>query len=584
MAIAGGGAAVELRRREAAGSGPSGLPQWLARVYAARRVTRDQELDYALKGLARPGELSGLEQALDILMEAVMADARITFVGDFDADGATSCALGVGALRAMGAGQVDYLVPNRFDFGYGLSPEIVGKAAGESEPDVIITVDNGIGSHAGVLAAQQLGITTIITDHHLPGETLPQADAIVNPNNPGDGFPSKCLAGVGVIFYVMTALRSRLRADGWFRESGIAEPNLAEYLDLVALGTVADMVTLDRNNRILVSQGLARIRGGRARPGIRALLEVAGKDPANLGSRDLGFSIAPRLNAAGRLEDMTEGIECLMTDDMDYARRLARQLDETNQRRREMQSDMVQQAEEAVARMHLEASPDGVALYDESWHQGIVGLIASRVTELTRRPAIAFAPAGEAELKGSARSVSGVHIRDVLAAMDVEHEGLIERFGGHAMAAGLSIRPDRFERFQGLFGEYVGRFAGEALDGPHVVYSDGPLAEDEIDVDNARLLQEHGPWGQGFPEPLFDDTFEVLERRIVGSGFVRYRLRLPDGRKVFTGICFKPPETETAASPPDRIHAAYRLSLNDYNGTLSAQLIVEYVWSVTGDR
>lgn len=569
--------AIELRRREAAPAGLTGLPEWLARVYAARGITRDRELDYGLKGLVRPGDLSGLDEALDILEEAVMADARITFVGDFDADGATSCALGVGALDRMGATQVDYLVPNRFDFGYGLSPEIVGVAAASSEPDVLITVDNGIGSHAGVSAAQQLGITTIVTDHHLPGESLPQADAIVNPNNHGDAFASKCLAGVGVIFYVMMALRGRLRDNGWFRDNDIPEPNLAEFLDLVALGTVADMVNLDRNNRILVAQGLARIRGGRTRPGIQALLEVAGKDPANLSSRDLGFSIAPRLNAAGRLEDMTVGIECLMTGDMDYARRLARELDEINRKRREMQTDMVDQAETAIAGMALDAAPDGIALFDETWHQGLVGLIASRVTEITQRPAIAFAPAGDAELKGSARSVSGVHIRDVLAAIDVEHGGVIERFGGHAMAAGLSIRPGKLEQFQALFGEYVARFGGDALSRTRVVYSDGSLGEDDINVDNARLLQEHGPWGQGFPEPLFDDTFEVLERRTVGNGCIRYRLRLPGGRRVFTGICFKPPAHETEAEPGPEIHAVYRLSLNDYNGRQSAQLIIEYV-------
>ncbi len=568
---------IELQRREAAPASLSGVPEWLARVYAARHVTRDRDLDYALKNLARPGDLSGLEAALDILEEAVMADAQITFVGDFDADGATSCALGVGALRGMGATRVDYLVPNRFDFGYGLSPEIVGVAAGSSEPDVLITVDNGIGSHAGVLAAQQLGITTIITDHHLPGESLPQADAIVNPNNHGDAFASKCLAGVGVIFYVMMALRGRLRAAGWFQQANVPEPNLAEYLDLVALGTVADMVTLDRNNRILVAQGLARIRGGRTRPGIHALLEVAGRDPANLGSRDLGFSVAPRLNAAGRLEDMTVGIECLMSEDMDHARRLAGELDDINRKRREMQSDMVQQAEQVVAAMSLESVPHGIALFDESWHQGLVGLIASRVTELTRRPAIAFAPAGDAELKGSARSVSGVHIRDVLAAIDVAHPEVIDRFGGHAMAAGLSLRPDRLETFQGLFGEYVGRFGGDTLSRTRVVYSDGPLEEADISVENARLLQEHGPWGQGFPEPLFDDTFEVLERRTVGSGFIRYRLRRPGGRKVITGICFNPPDSETMPDPPSGIHAVYRLSLNDYNGKQSAQLIIEYV-------
>lgn len=370
---------------------------------------------------------------------------------------------------------------------------------------------------------------------------------------------------------------TRLRDAGWFRESEMIEPNLAESLDLVAVGTVADMVTLDRNNRILVAQGLARIWNGRTRPGIRALLEAAGKEPANLSSRDLGFGVAPRLNAAGRLEDVTVGIECLLTDDMEDARQLAAQLDEINKKRREMQSDMVEQAEQAVAGMTLDTVPAGIALFDESSHQGIVGLITSRVTELTQRPAVAFAPTDKAELKGSARSVSGVHIRDVLAAIDVAHEDVIERFGGHAMAAGLSIRPAQLEQFQRLFDEYVGRFGGDALSRARVVYSDGPLGEDEINVENARLLQEHGPWGQGFPEPLFDDTFEVLERRTVGNGSIRYKLCLPGGRKVFTGICFNPPAEEAAGDPRREIHAVYRLSLNDYGGKQSAQLVIDYV-------
>jgi len=570
-------AGIEVRRREPGAVTLAGLPDWLSRIYAGRQISGDQELDYRLQRLARPEGLTGLDAALDILEEALLADARIVLVGDFDADGATSCALGVGALRQMGATQVDYLVPNRFDFGYGLSPEIVGVAAHTLEPDVIITVDNGIGSHAGVLAAQELGITTIVTDHHLPGATLPQADAIVNPNLQGDTFASKSLAGVGVIFYLMMALRSRLRGAGWFEQVDINEPNLAEYLDLVAVGTVADMVTLDRNNRILVAQGLARIRGGRTRPGIQALLEVAGRDPTHLSSRDLGFAVAPRLNAAGRLEDMTVGIECLLTGEMARARELAGQLDEINRKRREMQSEMVQQAEAAVAEMSLQTVPRGITLYDESWHQGLVGLIAGRVTERTRRPAIAFAPAGEAELKGSARSVNGIHVRDVLAAIDLDHEHIMDRFGGHAMAAGLSIRPENLEAFRNLFDEYVARLGGDVLEEHRVVYTDGALAESEITVANARLLQEHGPWGQGFPEPLFDDTFEVLERRPVGDGFIRYKLRLPGGSKVIPGICFNPPEEESAAEPPREIHVVFRLAVNEYGGTESAQLIIEHV-------
>jgi len=569
--------ALEVRRRQPGTARLPGLPDWLSRVYAGREVSREHDLDYRLQGLARPERLSGLSEAVDILEEAVMADARIVLVGDFDADGATSCAVGVGALRQMGASQVDYLVPNRFDFGYGLSPEIVGVAARDMRPDVIITVDNGIGSHAGVLAAQGLGITTLITDHHLPGETLPAADAIVNPNLPGDGFASKALAGVGVIFYVMMALRGRLRAAGWFEQESLQEPNLADYLDLVSLGTVADMVTLDRNNRILVAQGLARIRGGRGRPGIQALLEVAGKDPGALSSRDLGFAVAPRLNAAGRLEDMSVGIECLLSTDMGRARRLAGQLDDINKQRRVIQAEMQEQAEAAVAGMLLDTTPPGITLFDAGWHQGLVGLIAGRVTELSQRPVIAFAPAGDAELKGSARSVAGIHVRDVLAAIDLDHAGVIGRFGGHAMAAGLSIKPDNLDLFRELFAEYVARLGADALQAARLVHTDGALPESGINADNARLLREHGPWGQGFPEPLFDDTFEVLERKTVGRGFIRYKLRLPGGGKIIPGICFNPPERESAPEPRRQIHAVYRLALNDYAGTQSAQLIIEHV-------
>ncbi|MGA8259231.1 MAG: single-stranded-DNA-specific exonuclease RecJ [Arenicellales bacterium] len=568
---------VELRRRQVGGTGPSGLPEWLARVYAARQVSGDADLDYRLAHLIRPEGLSGLSEALDILEEAVVAGARIMFVGDFDADGATSCALGVGALRQMGASQVDYLVPNRFEFGYGLSPEIVGVAAAQ-QPDVLITVDNGIGSHAGVFAAQQLGITTIITDHHLPGESLPQADAIVNPNCPGDAFRSKSLAGVGVIFYVMLALRGRLRESGWFDQAAVPEPRLADYLDLVALGTVADLVPLDRNNRILVSQGLSRIRAGRARPGIQALAEVAGREPSRLTSRDLGFGVAPRLNAAGRLEDMTVGIECLLAADPEHARRLAAQLDEINKKRREIQSDMARQAEEAVSALALDAIPSGITLFDRSWHQGLVGLIAGRVSELTQRPVIAFAPASETELKGSARSISGIHIRDLLAAINVAHADVIEKFGGHAMAAGLSVRPENLDRFRELFDHLVGELGANVLNETRVIDTDGPLDEEELTLDNARLLQMHGPWGQGFPEPLFDDTFEVLERSPVGSGFMRYRLRKPGGRRVVAGICFDPPREETIPGDRSEIHAAYRLAVNDYGGRLSVQLILEHIF------
>jgi single-stranded-DNA-specific exonuclease len=421
----------------------------LRRVYAARQIDGMDELDNSLEYLQRPAGLLGIGAAVDILHDALEKRERLLVVGDFDADGATSSALMVSGLRAMGASNVDYLVPNRFDFGYGLTPEIVNVAV-ERSPDLIITVDNGISSLEGVEAARHRGIRVLITDHHLPGETLPDANAIVNPNQPADAFPSKALAGVGVAFYVMLALRTRLDSIGWFKRHAIAKPNLAAYLDLVALGTVADLVPLDRNNRILVQQGIQRIRAGRCCPGIRALLEIAGRDPRRLVAADLGFALGPRLNAAGRLDDMSEGIECLLCEDPQHARELALRLDSLNRERREIEAEMKQQAVRILERLHMDSQhlPLGLCLYNADWHQGVIGILASRIKEQFHRPVIVFAQAGDQQLKGSARSIPGLHIRDTLDAVAARHPELLQKFGGHAMAAGLSIREKQLPAFE----------------------------------------------------------------------------------------------------------------------------------------
>ncbi|MGB0763889.1 MAG: single-stranded-DNA-specific exonuclease RecJ, partial [Luminiphilus sp.] len=419
----------------------SQLPPLLQRIYANRGIAGPEETDLALSGLIPPGALKGAREAAELLADAIEGEARVVIVGDFDADGATSSALAVSVLREMGLREVSFLVPNRFEFGYGLSPEIVALAA-EREPDLIVTVDNGISSHAGVATAQGLGISVLITDHHLPGDELPMADVIVNPNQPGCTFPSKSLAGVGVMFYVLTALRAELRDRDWFQRSGIGVPNLGDVLDLVALGTVADVVPLDHNNRILVAAGLARIRAGRARPGIDALLEVAGREAEDLGSTDLGFVLGPRLNAAGRLDDMTVGVECLLAQSSFEARPMAQRLEDLNRERRDIEADM---QEEALAQLNqLELSEDSRAfalcVYNPAFHQGVVGIVASRLRERYHRPVIVFADAGQGELKGSGRSIEGVHIRDALDHVAATHPGLIAKFGGHAMAAGLSLQ------------------------------------------------------------------------------------------------------------------------------------------------
>jgi len=550
----------------------------LKRIYLSRSITSSKELELGLNQLIPPKKLAGIEDAVEILVEAISADASILIVGDFDADGATSCALGVLALRAMGARHVAYIVPNRFEFGYGLTPEIV-KLAAPAQPDLIITVDNGISSHEGIEEAASCGISVLVTDHHLPGKELPPADAIVNPNRPDDTFPSKALAGVGVIFYLMIALRSGLRDLGWFERMKIDPPNLAEYLDLVAVGTVADLVPLDHNNRILVAHGLKRITGGKSRPGINALLKVAGRDITRTVSSDLGFVVAPRLNAAGRLDDISTGIECLLSETPSQAKALAKQLDELNRNRREVEAGMQARAQEAVAKLDLENDDDrarGYCLFDKHWHHGVVGLVASRIKESTHRPVLALAPAGEEMIKGSARSIHGLHIRDLLETIATREEGLIDKFGGHAMAAGLSLKRSKLDQFTKIYEREI-EAALSTMDLDESILTDGELGVDEINLQLSEMLRSGGPWGMGFPEPLFHGRFRVTESRVVGEKHLKMTLSPEGSGKTVSGICFN------LVSPGDQppqlnlIRAIYRLDTNQFRGRQTLQLIIQSV-------
>ena len=559
------------------GSGvfPANMHPVLARIYQGRQVRLADELDHSLKRLEPPAGMKDMERAVALLEAALAVNRRLLVVADFDADGATSCALVVRALRALGAREVDYVVPNRFKYGYGLTPEIVALAA-QRRPDLLITVDNGVSSVEGVRAARQRGIEVIITDHHLPGAVLPEAAAIVNPNQPGDEFPSKHLAGVGVAFYLMLALRARLRDVGWFAKTHVAEPKLARLLDLVALGTVADVVPLDYNNRILVAQGLARINAGQACAGIEALAGVAGRASARLTATDLGFLIAPRLNAAGRLDDMSLGIECLLADDPQAAAQMAQQLDQLNRERRSIEHGMQKQADETVAALHLDGGlPHGLCLFDESWHQGVIGLLAARVKERVHRPVIAFAPGNADELKGSARSVAGVHIRDALDAIAGRHPDVLCKFGGHAMAAGLTLERRHLPAFRDAFAEEVRRWLNdEALQGK--IWSDGELAATDLNLDLAERLRAGGPWGQGFPEPVFDGDFDVVAERVVGEKHLKLSLRPPSTNKTVDAIAFNAvPNGEPLGCA--RIRAVYRLDVNDYQGARAVQMIIEYL-------
>lgn len=553
------------------------LPPLLRRIYLARQLTDPAELERGLAKLPSPWLLSGMEAMVGLLIDALQTQKHLLIVADFDADGATSCAVGMLGLKAMGAARVSYIAPNRFDYGYGLTPEIVQVAARQN-PDVLITVDNGISSLEGVKVAKSQGMQVLVTDHHLPGAELPQADAIVNPNLPGDEFPSKALAGVGVMFYALMALRARLRENGWFVRQGIAEPNLGQLLDLVALGTVADVVALDRVNRILVHQGLQRIRQGQARPGIAALLEVSGRKGAAVVAADLGFALGPRLNAAGRLEDMALGIECLLSENLEQARGMAVQLDQLNRDRREIEDQMRLDAFTILENLDANRRGKdlwGVCLFDSSWHQGVIGILASRVKDRLHRPVIAFAPAGSGEVKGSARSIPGVHIRDVLSDIAAAYPGLLKRFGGHAMAAGLSLDKDAYHAFAKVFNVEVGRRM-QGMDLAHTLHSDGELDAEELRLESAELLQQGGPWGQGFPEPVFDGVFEVVQARVVGEKHLKLVLRTPDQLRMIDGIAFFVDNPEIWLGYR-RLRLAYKLDVNEFRDNRTVQLRVEYM-------
>lgn len=568
-------------RRRTAGISPAlqaaAIPEVLKRVYASRGVQNPADLALTLDQLTPPTSLKGIQDAAELLADAIEGEARVLIVGDFDADGATSCAMAVSVLRQMGLSEVAYLVPNRFEFGYGLTPEIVEMAARQA-PDLLITVDNGISSIEGVAAAQGLGISVLITDHHLPGNTLPTADVIVNPNQPGCAFPSKSLAGVGVMFYVLTALRATLRQRNWFADRGIEPPNLGDALDLVALGTVADVVPLDRNNRILVAAGLARIRSGRARPGIEALFEVAGRDHRAATAGDLGFVVGPRLNAAGRLDDMSIGIECLLAESTQTARLHAQALHNLNRERRDIEQSMQQDALAKLEALDLsgEQLPYAMTLYDPSWHQGVIGILASRIRERIYRPTLVFADADEGMLKGSGRSIAGLHLRDVLDRVATRHPGLLEKFGGHAMAAGLSLAKADLDTFR----EALNSVVAETLNhqSPERIQdSDGALAAGEMNVELAEQLSAGGPWGQQFPEPLFDGRFSVKRHRIVGEKHLKLSLE-SDGKEI-EAIAFNVDAEQWQAQPLESMGALYRLDINDYRGDRTVQLVIDSFWA-----
>ena len=566
------------RRNPEAGAELAGadLHPLLARVYGGRGIRSADELDLALQRLLPPDYLLHVDRAASLLADALAEQRHMLIIGDFDADGATSTALAVSALREFGAQHVNYLVPNRFEYGYGLTPEIVALAARE-DPDLIITVDNGISSLEGVRAAREAGIATLITDHHLAGRELPAADVIVNPNQPGCRFPSKNLAGVGVIFYVMLSLRAELRRRGWFAHR--EEPNLGRYLDLVALGTVADVVPLDHNNRIMVAAGLARLRAGQGRTGIRALLEVAARPCRNLVASDLGFALGPRINAAGRLDDMSIGIECLLSEESGQARRLAATLEQLNKDRRTIEKGMQEEAVALLATLDIGGDGDppvAMTLYQGGWHQGVIGILASRIKDRLHRPTIAFADGDAGQIKGSARSIQGIHIRDILDAVATRHPGLIHKFGGHAMAAGLTIGRDHYPQFARAFVEEVGRHA-EDVHLQAVIESDGELNPEDFQLELATALRFAGPWGQHFPEPVFDGQFRVVSQRLVGEKHLKLVLSPPGGGQLLDAIAFNIDLDRWPDEQVGEVELAYRLDVNEFRGQRSVQLMVEHI-------
>ena len=564
-------------RREVTGASlSSDLHPVIDRIYRGRNIANLDDLENGLKGLTHFNVLKGMPQAAQILANAVVQNKRIIIVGDFDADGATSTSVCILALRAMGYQNVDFLVPNRFDFGYGLSVPIVDEAAKQGA-EVIVTVDNGMSCIDGVTHAKSLGMQVVVTDHHLPGDVLPPADAIVNPNQPGCEFPSKNLAGVGVAFYIMLALKAELQQQGHFEKAGLAPPNLASLLDIVAVGTVADVVVLDKNNRILVHQGLQRIRAGKCRPGIKALVEVANRDCAHLTSTDLGFVVGPRLNAAGRLDDMSQGIACLLEDETIQARMIAAELDALNKERREIETGMKAQAEIVLEQMALDEGdmPSALVVYREDFHQGVIGIVAGRLKEKYLKPVIAFAHQDDEIIKGSARSIPGVHIRDVLDEVNTRYPGVIEKFGGHAMAAGLSLSVAKLQEFEQAFVD-IARAHMAKLDGNHALLSDGDLSSKELCLPFAHLLRQAGPFGQGFESPLFDGEFALLDQRLVGQKHLKMVLK-SDGANEVDAIAFNVDLKSWPNAMVKRVHIAYRLDINVFRGQETVQLIVEQI-------
>ncbi|MBD1391387.1 single-stranded-DNA-specific exonuclease RecJ [Neiella sp. HB171785] len=558
---------------------PETIPPLLRRIYQARGISSADQLDHSANRLHHVRSLAGIEQAVQLLAFALQHDERITIVGDFDADGATSTALCVLALKRFGHHNVGYLVPNRFETGYGLTPPIAEMAA-EQGTQLLITVDNGVSAISGVQRAKELGMKVLVTDHHLPGEQLPNADAMVNPNLHACQFPSKNLAGVGVAFYLMAALRQHLAEQPWYQRPAV---NLAELLDIVAVGTVADVVALDHNNRILVNQGLQRIRAGRCRPGIKALCQVAKRNPQQLQASDLGFAVGPRLNAAGRLDDMALGIECLLAESDEHALAMAQQLDELNLARRDIERGMEQEALRALDKLLGDADfselPPVLCLYQADWHQGVIGILAARVKERFHRPVLAFAGDDNGMLKGSARSVTGVHMRDMLAALDTKFPGLIDRFGGHAMAAGLSISAQDMDAFQQALSQVATDWVDEAHLN-HVLHTDGELAADEFSLSTAQLLRDSGPWGQAFPEPIFDGIFRIVQQRIVGERHLKLVLQPKGQHQVFDAIAFNVDTGEWPNAAANLAQVAYQLDINEFRGKTQLQLMVKSITAV----
>ena len=561
---------------------PDSIPAILKRIYINRGITDVAQLETSARGLHSYQQLGGIDQAVELLFQAINEQKRIIVVGDFDADGATSSALSVLALRMLGSNNVDYLVPNRFEDGYGLSPEVVDQAL-ELGAEMIMTVDNGVSSIEGVRYAKENGITVLVTDHHLPGQVLPDVDAMVNPNLDSCAFPSKALAGVGVAFYLMMALCVYMREQNWFAQQGMQEPKLMELIDLVALGTVADVVPLDENNRILVHQGLQRIRAGKARPGIQALIEVAKRDARRLVASDFGFALGPRINAAGRLDDMSFGVELLMSNNIHAARRMASELDGLNQTRKEIEEGMKQEAMAFCERLQFGENselPYGLALFQRDWHQGVIGILASRIKEKFHRPVIAFADGGEGTIKGSCRSIPGLHMRDALDFIDTQNPGLIIKFGGHAMAAGLTIKEQVFERFSRLFDEVVKKELDEAaLKG--VIMSDGELKPEEFSMHVAEQLRSGGPFGQAFPEPIFDGEFKVLHQKLVGEKHLKLMLEpLYKGHPtnvMIDGIAFNVDLRRWPDASVKTVRLAYKLDVNEFRGNQSLQLMIDLI-------